>query len=97
MRFLGKFSFLAAGAQRKPKFFGLCGRRLGKDATGRSRFPKTSVLFWEMLLGLEGAFGQLEDGRLFEDVGSGGLAQKFQSTRLTERGVSEQGTGRFDR
>ena len=50
-----------------------------------------------MLLGLEGAFGQLEDGRLFEDVGSGGLAQKFQSTRLTERGVSEQGTGRFDR
>ena len=39
------------------------------------RLERFAFGFW----GLEGAFGQLEDGGLFEDVGSGGWAQKFQS------------------
>lgn len=49
-----------------------------------------------LVFGLEGAFGQLEDGRLFEDVVGGGRIQKFQFTGLEERGVSKRGDGRLD-
>lgn len=52
------------------------------------------VCFW--VLGLEGAFGQLEDGGLFEDVVGGGRVQKFQFAGLNESGVSKRGTERLD-
>ena len=47
-------------------------------------------------MGLKGAFGELEDGGLFEEVGGGGLVQKFQFAGLDERGIAKRGTGRLD-
>lgn len=59
---------------------------LGKDSQRPDNTFRTIAVLWERkaqgqgcfrFLGLEGAFGQLEDGRLFEEVGGGGLVQKF--------------------
>lgn len=68
---------------------------LGKElATGWRHFSKDRHCDCDCFL--EGAFGQLEDGGLFEDVVGGGRVQKFQFAGLNESGVSKRGTERLD-